>query len=493
MNAGNHTMLAMVFRRGRLPGLLLAVAAVAVVVAAPRAEAQTAFWTGVGGASWGGNGGTQNWSSTSATPGVPYTPVNGNSLRFFSNRPNPSSTNDLSGLSVAGISFQGATTNYTLNGLKLTLTGSITQGGSGAHTFNLPLELGNSSSIEGGTGSNVLTVNGDITQTGGTRGLNIQSGNVALYGSNSYSGNMIVGVGGASSLYINSLANTSSPQSLGQGSLVQLGHTSTNGTLIYNGSGGSTNKGFQISRDTGFSSGSGSFLNDGSGAVTWTGSQTLADSNTQPLVFTLGGTNTDNNTWQSQVRNNSATGTIAVTKTGIGKWILSGANTYTGATSVLQGVLLVDGSTAAGSAVSVSSSAVFGGNGTVSGNLSLSSGALFAFDTGSTLDLAGTLSLDSSFAVASLRNTSGSAVNWASVAQGTYTLMNTSFTFNTGNIQDFGPTNQVSVAPGKSAYFQQGSGPSSLQLVVVPEPAALSMAAVGVVISGLVARRLRRR
>ena len=311
MNSGKHTVLAMVFSRGRLPGLALAVAAVAVVVAAPRAEAQTAFWTGVGGASWGGNGGTQNWSSTSATPGVPYTPVNGNSLRFFSSRPNPSSTNDLSGLSVAGISFQGATTNYTLNGLKLTLTGNISQASSGA-TFNLPLELGNNSSIEGGTGSNVLTVNGDITQTGGTRGLNIQSGNVALYGSNSYSGNMILGVGGASSLYINSLADTSSPQSLGQGSLVQLGHTSTNGTLIYNGSGGSTNKGFQISRDTGVSTGSGSFLNDGSGAVTWTGSQTLAGSNTQPLVFTLGGTNTDNNTWQSRVSAAAAAYTIAL-------------------------------------------------------------------------------------------------------------------------------------------------------------------------------------
>jgi autotransporter-associated beta strand protein len=181
----------------------------------------------------------------------------------------------------------------------------------------------------------------------------------------------------------------------------------------------------------------------------------------------------------------------ALTKTGSGRLTLASTNTYTGATSVLQGVLLVDGSTAAGSAVSVSSGAVFGGNGTVGGNLTLASGALFAFDTGSTLDLSGTLALDPLFGVASLRSTSGSAVNWASVAQGTYTLMNTSFAFNTGNISNFGANAAASVG-GKKAYFQQGSGPSSLQLVVVPEPTALALMAVGSALSGLVAWRRRR-
>jgi autotransporter-associated beta strand protein len=182
----------------------------------------------------------------------------------------------------------------------------------------------------------------------------------------------------------------------------------------------------------------------------------------------------------------------ALTKTGSGRLTLASTNTYTGATSVLQGVLLVDGSTAAGSAVSVSSGAVFGGNGTVGGNLTLASGALFAFDTGSTLDLSGTLSLDSSFAVASLRNTSGTGVDWANVAQGTYTLMNTSFVFNSGNISNFGSGAPADLGGGKSAYFQQGSGPSSLQLVVVPEPTALALMAVGSALSGLVAWRRRR-
>ena len=71
--------------------------------------------------------------------------------------------------------------------------------------------------------------------------------------------------------------------------------------------------------------------------------------------------------------------------------------------------------------------------------------------------------------------------------------MNTSFSFNTGNISNFGAVNQATgLAGGKTAYFQQGSGPSSLQLVVVPEPAALVLAACGIGLAGLAGWRWRR-
>ena len=144
--------------------------------------------------------------------------------------------------------------------------------------------------------------------------------------------------------------------------------------------------------------------------------------------------------------------------------------------------------------MSVSSNAVFGGDGTVNGNLTLSNGALFAFDPGDTLDLVGSFALDSSFGVASLRNTSGTSIDWSTIGQGTYTLMNTNFVFNSGNISNFGQANQATgLGGGKSAYFQQGSPTSSLELVVVPEPGMLALSGIGLGMATLAFMKCRRR
>jgi fibronectin-binding autotransporter adhesin len=56
-------------------------------------------------------------------------------------------------------------------------------------------------------------------------------------------------------------------------------------------------------------------------------------------TLTLAGTNTDNNTIGGNLANSGNGGTLHVTKSGSGKWVLSGTNTYTGSTIVDGGVL----------------------------------------------------------------------------------------------------------------------------------------------------------
>ncbi len=96
-------------------------------------------------------------------------------------------------------------------------------------------------------------------------------------------------------------------------------------------------------------------------------------SNTELIVHTMGA-------GKLTIAGTLSSGTGSLTKSGSGMLILSGANTYTGATSINQGTLLVSGSLGASTAVTIEKDGILAGSGTVSGTVSTVVGATSVID-----------------------------------------------------------------------------------------------------------------
>ena len=129
------------------------------------------------------------------------------------------------------------------------------------------------------------------------------------------------------------------------------------GTLKYTGTGDTTDRLFQLAgTNTINSSGTGALIFNNSGNFTY-------GANNQVRSLTLRGTNGLNNTIAAKIQDNG-TGLTSVIKNDSGKWILTGANTYTGATTIEAGTLLINGSLT--SVVTVNAG-VLGGNGSTTG------------------------------------------------------------------------------------------------------------------------------
>ena len=235
-------------------------------------------------------------------------------------------------------------------------------------TFNKDMVVNNITSTYGvlyfgGSNSGDNTFAGSISDTSGTTKLCIGkfgAGKWILSGSNTYEGNTLISNG---TLSVNTIANAATPQPLGIGPAIQLGvgNSGNTGTLSYTGGIASTDKQVVIGApvNTVNQAAVGSFLNNGSGPLTFTNptfnptstsyiqpgtSTSLPGFVTATRTLTLGGTYADGtNEIQGVIQNNSS-----VSGTGAGivgltvsasNWKLSGANTYTGLTTVNGGTL----------------------------------------------------------------------------------------------------------------------------------------------------------
>jgi autotransporter-associated beta strand protein len=330
-------------------------------------------------------------------------------------------------------------------------TGLVTIGadnsgsGSNAASFLGPITLNRPTTITGQVAADRLALDGRISGNVGTLTISGGSRTTLLSTSNDFVGDLVIE---------------------GSGTILQAS-VATTGEVIPNGSDVTVGAGavFQLA-----SSGGGAETIDGlfgSGVV-----------RTFPTaVFGSGlivGSADGDGDFSGQLVNGASA--LSLTKTGSGTQTLSGNSTYTGATLVSAGTLLVTGSLGV-TAVTVGSAGIIGGDGLIQGALNILDGGKIAVELGSYLTVNGSVT----FANLGLDDLDG--IDVETIPQGTYTILEGS-NISTANIANLGLENAFTRGDGRQVYFQSGS----LQLVVIPEPAAMLLGSMGFL---LILRRRR--
>ncbi|MEP3211788.1 MAG: autotransporter-associated beta strand repeat-containing protein [Luteolibacter sp.] len=294
--------------------------------------------------------GTGTWVLTGAHSYTGTTTVTGGTLRLGSA--------DRIGNSSAVVISSGAT--FDFNGFSDAI-GSLAGAGNvvlGSASMGIGTDQ-TSTSFSG-----IISGTGAVTKTG--------SGVQSFTGNNSYTGITTLSGG---TLSVASLANGNVSSGIGASSNAAANLVINGGMLRYTGGTQSTDRNFTIGAL------GGGFESSGTGALTLTGTVTLSSTNTARTI-TLGGSNTGNNTYSTAITNNG-TGKTSLNKTGAGTWRLTGANTYTGTTTVSGGTLsIASGASLGATATTVDAGATLINNGNILGlvtvNGTLSGGGSFS-------------------------------------------------------------------------------------------------------------------
>ena len=254
------------------------------------------------------------------------------------------------------------------------------------HTITLNEVYGSSiltTLTDGETAANsTLTINAAnylIQGGGGVVKSGAATNTLQLLGAHTYTGGTTLNTG---TTVVDTLANGGVASSLGAASnaaanLVLNATSGDNPVLQYTGPTVSTDRLFTLSGTS--STGTVALDASGTGPVSFTNTGTeLGGTNGAPTLI-LQGSNAGANTFAS-VLPNFGTGTTKLTKQGAGTWVLTGNNSYTGATTVTAGALgfnnaLTAAAVAGTGVVNVNGGTLFGSGATPSGLLTVASGA----------------------------------------------------------------------------------------------------------------------
>ena len=291
--------------------------------------------------------------------------VNNNTLTFDSGI-----IPSFSGIAVT--QTRGAADHTINSALVLNTDIGIRQNSTGALTLNGNISLGGHAVAFDGTGN--TTVTGIVSGTGAV--TKSQAGTVFLNAANTYSGGTTVS-GGTLSTNNNAGFGTGAI-TLSGGTIASSAANTINNIVTLSGNGGIN--GLTVSNTITQSGGDRTLI---LGNSTLSGAVNLSESNTGRTLTTQvdAGTSTI-----SGIIGNGGTGAGSLTKTGAGELVLSGANTYTGTTTITSGTLSLgaSGVLADTAALNISSSGTLNLNGLYSekvGNLTAAGGATIDFGT----------------------------------------------------------------------------------------------------------------
>ena len=291
---------------------------------------------------------------------------------------------------------------YGVNGNGVAQNSFENNASNAAHTvsFNSNLSVGAIASTSvfyfGGSNAGNNTFAGTIADAASTNTLGIGkigAGKWILTGSNSFQGNTFIQQG---TLSVNTIDVAANNQALGKGSLILFGYAGNSGTLEYTGSANAeTDKQIVVGNlnNNNHGGGGGIVNNSVTGTLTFNNSIFNAISvpsltfniTTVDRTLTLGGSNTGANTISGKIQDNVAgAAQVLLTKTGTGRWVLEGDNTYTGTTAIQGGVLV------AGHVNAIAGGLAHGGSGAVisltgSGILGLGAGDFTRLPSGASL------------------------------------------------------------------------------------------------------------
>ncbi|GEP46162.1 beta strand repeat-containing protein [Brevifollis gellanilyticus] len=258
---------------------------------------------------------------------------------------------------VVNIGGAGATMTWGVGGFVPNASALNLGTTSATHTvdFQNPIDLGSTTrSVDIGEAVAVsldAIISGAISGTGGL--TKNGDGTLALTSAASnYTGQTYLAI---NTTRVNKLSNFGQASSLGAGTAgtpIMMSSQFRTGTLNYVGTGDSSDRTFMFGPSNTTYTNGGIIQNNGTGALTFTAT-TFNDAIpgvTVARTLTLGGANTAANTISGVIQN-SSTGTgglLNVTKVDAGTWVLSGANTYSGTTTLSAGALHINSASAIG-------------------------------------------------------------------------------------------------------------------------------------------------